>query len=75
MVNSMASIIRMAAATLLLLLVAGCSGIKPWSPPDHREEGPTRGGLLTGPEGAWSIGVGGKTPAAPKPTVQDALQK
>jgi len=65
----------LAAAILFLLLLVGCSGIKPWTPPNNREEGPTRGGLLTGPEGAWTIGVGGKTPAAAHPPVQTAPEK
>ena len=52
---------RITTAALFLLLLAGCSGIKPWHPPNHREEGP-KGGLFSGPEGAWTIGVGGKEP-------------
>ncbi len=38
----------------LLLLAAGCTEIKPYQPPNHREEGP-QGGIFTGPEGEWVI--------------------
>lgn len=41
---------------VLLILLAGCSGIKPYHPPNHREEGPP-GGLFTGEKGAFEIGV------------------
>lgn len=41
---------------LLLILLAGCSGIKPYQPPNHREEGPP-GGLFTGEKGAFEIGI------------------
>jgi len=37
-----------------LLVIAGCSEIQPYSPPDHREEGPAKG-LFTGSQGAWVI--------------------
>jgi len=60
-------LIRVTAAALLLLLLTGCSGIKPWHPPNHREEGP-KGGLFSGPEGAWTIGVGGKDRPSTTPT-------
>jgi hypothetical protein len=43
---------------LLLILLAACSGIKPYHPENHREEGPP-GGILTGPTGAFEIGVKG----------------
>ena len=39
---------------LLALLVVGCSGIKPYEPRDHREEGPENG-LYTGSQGEWVI--------------------
>lgn len=41
---------------LFLILLAGCSGIKPYQPPNHREEGPP-GGLFTGEKGAFEIGI------------------
>ena len=41
---------------ILLLLLTGCSGIKPYQPPDHREEGPQQG-LFTGEKGAFEIPV------------------
>jgi hypothetical protein len=37
-----------------LLVIAGCSEIKPYNPPNHREEGPGKG-LFTGSQGAWVI--------------------
>lgn len=43
---------------VIISLITGCSGITPYEPRNHREEGPT-GGLLTGPDGQWTIGVGG----------------
>jgi hypothetical protein len=42
------------AALLAALLVAGCAGIKPYEPRDHREEGPQKG-LFTGSEGEFVI--------------------
>ena len=45
---------------LLALLVAGCSGIKPYEPRDDREEGPPSG-LFTGPQGEWVI-LGSEAP-------------
>ena len=39
---------------LVVLLVAGCAGIKPYEPLDNREEGPKKG-LFTGSEGEWVI--------------------
>lgn len=41
---------------LLLILLAGCSGIKPYQPPNHREEGPQLG-LFSGEKGAFEIGI------------------
>ncbi len=41
---------------MLLILLAGCSGITPYQPPNHREEGPP-GGLFTGEKGAFEIGI------------------
>ena len=42
------------APLLLALLVVGCSGMKPYEPRDHREEGPEQG-LFTGSQGEWVI--------------------
>ncbi len=39
------------------LLLAGCSGIKPYQPENHREEGPASG-IFSGPAGAFEIGIG-----------------
>ena len=39
---------------LTLLVVAGCSGIEPYEPRDHREDGP-KSGLLTGEQGEFVI--------------------
>jgi len=39
---------------LLVLLVAGCAGIKPYEPRDNREEGMEKG-LFTGSEGEFVI--------------------
>jgi hypothetical protein len=36
------------------LVIAGCAGIKPYEPRDHREEGPEKG-LFTGSEGEFVI--------------------
>ena len=41
---------------LLLILLAGCSNIKPYQPPNHREEGPQQG-LFSGEKGAFEIGI------------------
>ena len=38
----------------MALLVAGCAGITPYEPRDHREEGPEKG-LFTGSEGEFVI--------------------
>ena len=37
-----------------LLVIAGCAGIEPYEPRDHREEGPEKG-LFTGSEGEFVI--------------------
>ena len=44
------------ATLLAILLVAGCAGIEPYQPRDHREEGPQRG-LLSGEDGEFSFYV------------------
>ncbi|ACD96111.1 hypothetical protein [Trichlorobacter lovleyi] len=41
---------------LFLILLAGCSGIMLYQPPNHREEGPQQG-LFTGEKGAFEIGI------------------
>ena len=41
-------------AFLVVLLVAGCAGIKPYEPRDDREEGPEKG-LFTGSKGKFVI--------------------
>ena len=38
----------------VLSVIAGCAGIQPYSPPNHREEGPAKG-LFTGSQGEWVI--------------------
>jgi hypothetical protein len=43
-----------------LLVIAGCAEVQPYSPPNHREEGPTKG-LFTGSQGEWMI-LGPKAP-------------
>ena len=45
---------------LVVLLMVGCAGIKPYKPRDYREEGPERG-LFTGSQGEWVI-FGPKNP-------------
>jgi hypothetical protein len=46
--------IWISALLAALLLVAGCAGIQPYNPPNHREEGPQKG-LFTGSEGEFVI--------------------
>jgi len=68
-------LIRLIAAVILVITITGCSGIKPWKAPNHREEGP-QGGLFSGTEGAWSIGLGGESTATSKPqTPAESEQK
>ena len=56
---------RWAAVLLLIVVVmAGCAGIKPYEPRNNREEGPEKG-LFTGSEGEWVI-VGPKKPETDK---------
>jgi hypothetical protein len=54
--------IRIAALLAALMVIAGCAGIQPYNPPNHREEGPAKG-LFTGSQGEWVI-VGPKEPQA-----------
>jgi hypothetical protein len=46
--------IMIAALLTALLVIAGCSEIQPYNPPNHREEGPAKG-LFTGSQGEWVI--------------------
>ena len=47
--------VRWAVALLLMVVVlAGCAGIKPYEPRNNREEGPEKG-LFTGSEGEFVI--------------------
>ena len=47
--------IRWTAVFLLIVVVmAGCAGIEPYEPRNHREEGPSKG-LFTGSQGEWVI--------------------
>lgn len=39
---------------LMLLLLAGCSGITPYEPRNNREEGPPNG-LFSGPQGEFEF--------------------
>jgi hypothetical protein len=43
-----------AVLLLIVVVMAGCAGIKPYDPPNHREEGPEKG-LFTGSQGEWVI--------------------
>ena len=43
-----------AALLAALLVIAACSEIQPYNPPNHREEGPPKG-LFTGAQGEWVI--------------------
>ena len=45
---------------LIVVVMAGCAGIKPYDPPNHRKEGPEKG-LFTGSHGEWVI-LGPKAP-------------
>ena len=61
--------IRWTAVLLLLMVVAisGCTGIEPYEPRNHREEGPEKG-LFTGSQGEWVI-------LGPKAEETDAEEK
>ena len=53
----MDQLIKLSIATALwsvMLMTAGCAEIKPYDPPDYREEPPVNG-LLTGAEGEFVI--------------------
>lgn len=44
----------MMALLVVLWVMVGCAEIKPYNPPNHREEGPQKG-LFSGSEGDWVI--------------------
>jgi len=44
----------LAASLAALVVISGCSGIQPYEPRNHREEG-TKDGLFSGPEGEFVI--------------------
>lgn len=50
--------LRVAFLLMLTVLLTACGGIKPYQVINHREEGPP-GGILSGPAGAFEIGVKG----------------
>jgi hypothetical protein len=50
-----------AAVLLIVAVMAGCAGIKPYEPRNNREEGPQKG-LFTGSQGEWVI-VGPQAPS------------
>lgn len=51
---------RTAAALLASMLVAGCSGVTPYQPRNHREEGPEKG-IFSGSEGEFVIPLPSET--------------
>ena len=44
-----------------VLFIAGCAGMEPYEPVNHREEGPS-GGVFSGPAGGFTIYRGGAAP-------------
>jgi len=58
---------------LLILLFAGCTGIKPYKPRDYREEG-LETGLFTGSPGEWVI-LGPKAPQTGGEEKKNGVQK
>ncbi len=50
---------------VLLLIVSGCSGIEPYTPTNHRVEGP-ESGLFSGSEGGFVIYQKGEKSSAEK---------
>jgi hypothetical protein len=65
--------VRVGALLAMLLLIAGCSEIKPFHPPNHREEGPAKG-LFTGSQGEWVI-LGPKAQQKGEEQKKDASQQ
>jgi hypothetical protein len=57
---SSAALLLAALLLAALLVIASCSEIQPYTPPNHREEGPAKG-LFTGSRGEWVI-LGPKQP-------------
>ncbi len=62
---------RPALCLLILLWIIGCSGLTPYQPRNHREEGPERG-VFTGSKGELAIPLPGdrtpeNMPAQPTP--------
>ena len=45
---------RSAVLLLIVVVMAGCTGIEPYEPRNNREEGPEKG-LFTGSQGEWVI--------------------
>jgi hypothetical protein len=52
--TSREKVLMIVAVLVVLLVVAGCAGIKPYEPRNNREEGPEKG-LFTGSEGEFVI--------------------
>jgi hypothetical protein len=59
--------IRWTAVLLMVVVMAGCTGIEPYEPRNNREEGPEKG-LFTGSQGEWVI-------VGPKAEETDAEKK
>ncbi|MEN8692642.1 MAG: hypothetical protein AB1Z51_00175 [Desulfuromonadales bacterium] len=56
---------RFAAILTATVVVTGCSGIKPYDPPDYKEE-PPGSGLLTGKDGEFAITIKNEQESAPE---------
>ena len=56
---------RCASTLVTLLLIAGCTGMEPFEPINHREEGPS-GGIFSGPTGSFTLSRDNET--LPHPT-------
>ena len=54
------------------LVIAGCAGITPYDPPDHREMPPGRG-LFSGADGEFVI-IGPKAPQTGEGETKNAVQ-
>ncbi|MCU0604667.1 MAG: hypothetical protein MUC33_18615 [Desulfobacterales bacterium] len=69
---------RLLAGAAALVFLAGCAGLKPFEPRNHREEGPARG-VFTGAAGAIMIPVPAAAdrgqPEGPPPKSPDAPQQ
>jgi negative regulator of sigma E activity len=64
---------RLLAGAAALVLLAGCAGLQPFEPRNHREEGPDQG-VFTGPAGAVVIPLPAarRPPEGPPPESPDA---